>query len=427
MLERLSDYISENKKMFIALIVVIVIGAVLMTVMPIIRDIRTNRTPVVSLYAKCEKSYTEKEKLDPDDFSVTAVHKDGSKEGLDTDQFALGAKSITTGQDTTKVKVIYLKNRKITCTADVKNARKAVKKYYIGKTNRKSVQAVVYDTGELRFRGKGDILNYGSGDTPWKTDDSLSVKITSVSFDKTVTPTNLDNLFASMEDLKKAGTIPSSVVSMNGTFSSCTSLQKGADWSDCDALRDITKCYYGCTSLVSAPALPTGVTVADSAFASCTSLVKSPDPSAAESLKSCTYMYSECSVLSSLAIPPHADDISNIAYSCTNLQKASVPGSVTVMDSAFASCSSLATVTYIPSSAISMENAFSNCRMLNGSMRIDAKAKGDDASGMFEGACASSQLNLTGTSKHLKAYAQTNGAGNVTVGGKAVSQDADYE
>lgn len=428
MLERLSNYISENRKTIIILVVVIVLLVVFMTVMPIIREMKTNSTPVVSITAKCTKSYKEKEKLNPDDFTVTAVHKDGAKETVSSDQFALGAKTITAGKDVTEIKVIYLKNRKITAEAAVKNARKVIKKYYIGKTDRKAVQAVVYSTGELRFMGKGDILSYSSGNAPWKNDDDISsTKIASVSFDSSVEPTSLDGLFSSMADLTKVGKIPLSVVSMNGTFSSCTALKKGADWSDCSALTDITGCYTNCSALVSVPALPAGVTIADSAFQSCTSLEKSPDPSAAEALKSCTYMYNGCSVMSSLVIPPHADDISSIAANCTNLQKVSIPGSVTSMESAFASCSSLTTVSYVPSSVSTLTNAFSNCRMLHGSMRIDAKATGDDATGMFSGACASSSLNLTGSSKHLKAYAQTNGSGRVVVNGKPVSQDADYK
>lgn len=119
----------------------------------------------------------------------------------------------------------------------MKNHRDAILRFNCGNPNLKSVKATLYDNGELCFEGKGDVLQFEN--FPWldSYDQQDDYPIESVTFEDGVTPVVMDNWFNGLETLEYVGKLPSSIESLNATFSGCIALKEGADWSACTNLK----------------------------------------------------------------------------------------------------------------------------------------------------------------------------------------------
>ncbi len=121
-------------------------------------------------------------------------------------------------------------------------------------------------------------------------------------------------------------------------------------------LTDMSRCFYGCTSLVQAPVIPNGVTNMGGCFADCKNLTEAPE------------------------IPNGVTNMSFCFYGCKNLTQAPViPDKVTHMNSCFSGCTKLTSVTLkcnYPSSAAdadAFKDAFGDCdSLMSNSIKVPA-------------------------------------------------------
>lgn len=110
---------------------------------------------------------------------------------------------------------------------------------------------------------------------------------------------------------------------------------------------DMEQCFYGCSSLVTAPAIPSTVTNMHSCFYGCSSLTAAPIiPNGVTNLKFC---FSGCSSLATAPI---------------------IPNGVTNMNACFQRCRSLVTAPTIPASVTDMGYCFGGCTSLAGNIFV---------------------------------------------------------
>lgn len=111
---------------------------------------------------------------------------------------------------------------------------------------------------------------------------------------------------------------------------------------------NINYCFWGCTSLTTAPTIPNGVINMNSCFSRCTSLTTAP------------------------TIPSSVTNMLYCFHKCTSLTTAPIiPSSVTDMGYCFYDCTSLTTAPTIPSSVTSMGYCFYNCIKLDGNLKVN--------------------------------------------------------
>lgn len=409
-------FIDISKKKLIVILIALFGLLIAYTVVSKLNANMTNKSPIVELRAENDVVYDVNATIKKKDFDVTAIHENGRKSNLSTKDFELSSDKLSAVGANTEVTLTLTRNPNITCDTFVKIKRDEVTRFACGYPNEKDVYAVLYSNGELSFEGKGDVMIFEEGDQPW-LEEQDDCSIFAVSFQEGVTPTNMNYWFEGLETLKYVEPIPSSVKTMIRTFSECSSLKKAADWTKCTNLLNISECYASCELLSKTFAIPHSVKSATSAFENCPNLKTSADVSGATGLSVAVSMYKDCCKLNEASVPPNAQYIDEMFAGCYNLKEMpKIPVSVISMESTFEGDVSLLSTTTIPKSVQVLDKCFSGCEALDGSIRIDCNAL--TFHDVFEGAVLATKLNLTGRSKLLDAYANTNESGNVMVLGK---------
>lgn len=391
----------------------------------------TKDSPITKLEVTNDKVYKVTDKINSNDFSVKAIHKNGKETSIDSNDLVLSRTDLEKIGKETDLTLSLKYDKNITYDTSVKMERNKIVSFQCGYPKVGDVVATLYSNGELAFEGKGDTLIFADYEYPWLDyEESEDYPITSVSFGNDVTPSSLNYYFKGIETLTTIGKIPGSVQTMVGTFSECSGLKTCADWSDCTSLLDITSVYESCVSLTKTYPVPESVKKATSAFRNCTALFDATDLSKAKSLVDCEDMFANCVALSSANIAPNAKKIDGMYQSCINLKSMpKIPNGVESMNETFLDDLTLIKVTDIPKSVKAFDSAFQGCEMLSGTMKINCNV--EESSNLFSGAVTVTELNLEGKSTLLDMYANTCDAKNVTVKGKkaneALSSISDYE
>lgn len=414
------------KKQLIAVAILLVVLFAMKTVVPIVMEARANQTPITSISAENSKVYSVSSELSASDFTVKATHEDGKVSTLDTSEFSLSRTSLRPVGDTTKVTIYLGEDKNITCDVDVNVKREKVLGFKVGYPEQADVTAVLYSNGELCFEGTGDVMVFEDGEYPWiDYENSDENPILSVSFEDTVTPTNMDYWFSNCKTLTYVSPIPTSVKSLVETFKNCTNLKRTANWENCNNLLNINYAYSGCSSLTETSPIPSSVRTARSAFEDCISLESTADMSNATDLQSAISMYEGCQSLNTVIMCPAPVYIDSMLKDCINLKKMpNIPDTVKSMSKAFSGDTSLIYMSTIPASAEDISSCLEGCPYLEGDITIDCNASA--YSGMFSGSAVATDINLIGKSKVLDIYAGTADYGNVTVNGKQPNAELSF-
>ncbi len=270
-----------------------------------------------------------------------------------------------------------------------------IKFWDIGADLSTDLVATLYDDGNFVVSGVGDAKQFHSiGQAPWRMYKSL---ITTLTFDESITVTNLDYWFTNCTNLITANELPNTLTSMVSSFSGCTSLYNLSDdftipagvdnisylFNGCSSLTnlsddltipwgvtDMSYAFTGCSSLASLPkdfTIPSGMADISYAFQDCSSLASLPDgvtiPYGVTNMQGVFY---GCSSLISLpekfTIPSNATDLSYMFYGCSSLTESpTIPSSVTNISYTFYGCSSFIELPDLPSGTTNMDYAFYNC------------------------------------------------------------------
>ena len=406
------------KKPLIAAIILFLVYILAAKVIPLVNDIRAQKTPIVSIEAYNEEVYHQNTRIKKSDFKVYAIHETGAKSRVDTDQFEI---STDKPKQTGKITKVTVTMDRFTCEVKVKNDRKKLASFACGSPELSDVHAVVYSNGELCFEGKGDILIFD--EYPWKSyDGSRDNPITSVSFEKEVTPKNLDRFFYGISSMQYVESIPESVESMEETFYG-TALTEAPDVTQCKKLLNMKKTYANCGMLTEIPAIPPSVKNTESMCENCAELQKVPDMQNAESLSNTDKMFMSCKKLTKAEVAPNVKTMNSMYQYCINLKEMPViPESVIEMDNAFSDDLSLCRLTNVPANVTTAQSCFKNCGKAEGVLVVDATL--DNYSNFLQGAAIATTVDLQGSSPLLNALANT-AEDNVTVHGKAPAKDAD--
>lgn len=410
---------------------ILMIGAILIVfflakgVLPFIANQTANKTPIAEISAKNEKEYSKTQEIKKSDFTVKAKHESGKTSTLSNDDFELSKTSIDKTGSSTDLVITLKKNKDISCKVKVKNKRKPIVSFECGNPKLSDVKAILYSNGELCFEGKGDVLIYDEGDFPWMDyEGEDDYPIEAVTFEDTVTPTSLDYFFSKIETLRYVKNIPSSVESMENTFSE-TALTKAPDVSNCVNLLNMSGTYSECESLKYVPALPSTVRNIDSICEDCISLEKAPDVTNATDVISAKKSFKNCKKLIEGNVPSSVQDMSEMYSSCINLKSMpEIPNTVKIMDNAFSDDVSLTNLTNIPESVESANSCFNNCTKISGILLINGNPS--DYNSFFRGAATATKVDLQGSSKMLDILASTADNDNITVNGKAPDKAISY-
>lgn len=418
---KIKEFVKKHKKATLITLVVIVAYIIIAVVIPYVNMIKNSSSPIVDMEVENDNEYKQSDKIENKDFVVKVKHENGNYTKLDKDEYSISTKKPSPIGKTTSITVTYKADTSIKRIIDVKNERNKIVGFQCGYPNVKSVKAVLYSNGELCFEGNGDVLIFDNGNYPWfGYDEEDDYPITAISFQDTVTPTNMNSWFNGLSDLEYVSIIPKSVKSMVSTFQDCESLKIAGDISKCVNLTNTSSAYTGCTSLIDAKSIPENVMLANNMFEGCTELQNSADVSKAKKLFNTTEMYSGCSKLTNATIPPNAQIIQGMFEECINLQKMpGIPNTVKNMNSTFSGNKSLTQLTNIPKSVMDISSCFENCEMASGNITVDADTS--EFSNVFTGAALASHVNLIGSSSKLNDYAATSEERMVLVNGNKCS------
>lgn len=417
-LSKVLEALKPFKTAIIILLAALFFMIILGVIVPAIQKATSSKEPIIGIEATNDNKYKSSQELSLDDFSIVAKHKDGKKTQLSSEDVTISNTSLAPIGDTTNVTLYLKENPEISCDVEVKIKREKVIGFQCGYPIVTDVIAVLYSNGELCFEGEGDVLVFGQGNYPWLNyDESDSFPIYAISFQKGVTPSNMNYWFEGLETLTYVEPIPSSVRTMVGTFEGCSSLTATADWSNTTSLLNINNTYKNCESLKETFPIPERVRTAQETFSGCSSLQFTADTSNSKSLVSTKYMYRDCNMLISAKIGESVTDMTGMFENCINLKlMPTIPPTVEIMDDAFVGNISLTSMTEIPISVKSMNSCFANCEMLTGELVINANAL--EFGGMFDNAAIATKVNLIGGSALLDAYGNTSTSGNVLVNGR---------
>ena len=371
--------------------------------------------PVVKLEATNDNTYNNINEIKIEDFVVKGIHKDDVVQTLSVEDVTLNTEKSKPVGKTVEVEIYYNKDKNISCTCEVNIKREKIMGFQCGYPTVTDVIAVLYSNGELCFEGEGDVLVFYEGQQPWLSyEEDEKCPVLSVSFDKKVTPTNMNYWFEGLTTLTYVDTIPSTVRTMVRTFNGCTNMRAMADWTKADSLLNINETYKGCTSLVKTSPVPKRVRIAKSTCEGCTELQVSADHTGAVSLVNTTAMYKGCNKLIQINMPPNVTDMTEMFENCINLkQMPELPESIVVMTNSFANDTNLTGLTNIPENVDDLSGTFRSCEMITGEMRVYSNPH--KYSGMFQGAALATKVNLTGDSLLLDVMANTSDTANIYV------------
>ena len=403
------------KWVIILVLAVLILLATVPRVIAAIQSARANRTPVTAIEAVNEKTYKPGDTIRESDFKVTAIHEDGKKSKVKADQIKISRTDISVIGETTKVTIALIDDEDISCDVEVKNSRKVIREFACGFPDENALKAVLYSNGELSFQGEGTVRDFTL--YPWKDyEEKDDYPITAVTFEKKVLPQHMDEWFSGIRTLTYIDPIPASVQSMRGTFSDCTSLEKGVNWGNCTRLVDISSTYEGCTSLVSVPAIPKTVKAAAHLCEGCAALKECPDMSQAMALEDMASAFSGCINMTTIEIPEKAVNLESAFEECINLtEMPTIPSGVVTMANCFRMDSAMRTLTNIPATVLYANGCFEGCVRAEGSLTIDATL--EEFSGMFTDVARSSTLDVRGSGGNLNDIVWSSQNPNITVNG----------
>ena len=392
------------------------VGLVKGTIIPMVEQKKTQGSPVVGIEASTDILYRRTDEISINDFALFKVHENGHKSVLDPSEVLINKKYVNYVGDKMTVTFKLAEDESISCEAEISIDRRPVAEFPCGSPVLDKVKAVLYTNGELRFEGTGDIAKYDDYNYPWRDyfyqsgeddEEELVVYITAVSFEDTITPLNMDMMFFQMQYLEYIDTLPSTVESLEYTFSGCTSLREAAKWGNCSNLINIRNVYSDDSSLEIVEPIPPSVVYAENAYRNCDSLQVAPDMTNSTNLAYCTDMFSDCEHITTVpSLAPGVVNMSNMFLYCPNLKKMpEIPESVVYMDSAFSGCIAMKTATIIPKNVISCSECFNGCKEISGLLWIDAEP--EEFEGFLADAAQVEALDLQGNSRMLDVLANT--------------------
>ena len=227
----------------------------------------------------------------------------------------------------------------------------------------------------------------------------------------------MDNWFSGLETLEYVGKLPSTVESLNATFSNCTALKEGADWGQCSKLKNINEAYSGCSSMIKLPALPASVTVADGVCQDASELLEAPGMSKAANLETAISAFEGCTKLTKASISPKLKVMTSMYSKCINLKEMpEIPETVYAMDNAFAGDISLTKLSTIPVGVTTIDSCFSDCKKIEGNITINATPSSYNS--CFNNAAVATKVNIVGQCKNAVLIATTATNNNILVNGK---------
>lgn len=405
-----------------------IIGIVLLILLALIIGISVVRTmmkkhyersPIVSIEATNPYKYKVDNTVKENHFEVIALRESGKKTKLSDDEYEIDRNDINPYGESTVITITLKEEPTISCTCEIPHIREKEVGWYCGTPNEKDLVATVYSNGELNFSGTGDLMTFAI--IPWQETD---YHIKSITFDEGVEITSLNDLFTGLEELEYIGEIPPSVKYMNNSFSGCVALKKAAEWSQSQALEDISYAYDGCISLKQASALPVSVRESNYTYRNCVKLAQAPNMSQPVNIHSMEGMYFGCSCLATVdTIPSNATNMNSTFEECINLTVLpELPLTLVYANRMCYNCRSLSSVPTIPAGAIYMTEGFYGCERLDGMFCIESTPI--EYEECFANAVRTSRLDLTGSCAVLRELAMT-GNSNITVNGEVVEGNLD--
>ena len=318
-MRRILKELRPFKKPLILIGIILLFLVIFTQVIPAIREMDANKTPVASIEAKNGKTYEKGDTIRVQDFQLTAVHESGKRSSLSGDDVKLSrTKPAKTGKYT-EVTLTYKDNKEIQTTVKVKNSRNKLAAYACGSPSKGDVKAVLYSNGELCFEGEGNVLQFEQGEFPWLNSEE-DIPIQSVTFEEGVQPVSLDYWFEGLADLSYIAPLPASVQSIVGMCAGCEALETAPDWSGCTGLLDATEAYSGCTALKEIPALPASLRNTTRMCEDCAALQTAPDMTGAAGLENATEMFAACQELTATSTPPVLEVMDGMYQDCINLK-----------------------------------------------------------------------------------------------------------
>ena len=215
--------------------------------------------------------------------------------------------------------------------------------YSVDKATAK-VKATLYNNGLLEVTGTGDTCDMGGVGTPmWAKYDWM---LSRAKIEKTVQTTNMDFWFKGCYMLTTVDRIPSTVESMESTFSECDNLLRSPDLPD--TLTDMSSTFEDCW-MSETPTIPKHVELMNDTFAGC-------DISVAPTIPDSVTQMNGTFAGSYIKVAPK------------------IPDNVNTMIATFESCLYLTTApSYIPEHVSNITELFTGCIILRGNVLI----KGD--------------------------------------------------
>ena len=421
-MRRILKELRPFKKPLILIGVILLFLVIFTQVIPALREMDANKTPIVSMEAENGKTYEKGDTIRVQDFQLTAVHESGKRSSLSGDEVTLSRKQPARTGKYTEVTLSLKADKDIQTTVKLKNRRTKLAEYACGSPSKGDVKAVLYSNGELCFEGEGNVLQFEQGAFPWLESDE-STPIQSVTFEEGVQPVSMDYWFEGLTDLTYIAPLPASVQSIVGMCAGCEALETAPDWSGCTGLLDATEAYSGCIALTEIPALPASLRNTTRMCEDCAALQTAPDMTGATGLQNATEMFASCQELTATSTPPALEVMDGMYQDCINLKAMpAISGTVRSMSGTFSGDISLSELSAIPASVQDVSSCFDGCSRASGELKIDCTP--EDYSGFLQGACNATQLNLTGAGRYLEVLANTCDSGNVLVNGKAPNPEA---
>lgn len=323
--------------------------------------------------------------IEPKRLTVMAIGttEDGKNisQRLSADRYMIEPEQVPEHGHDFELRVTLKENPKIQISEKVRIKREELKRYEIGRSNPKKVQAILYKNGDLEIVGTGEVKKFQETALPWKND--------TVSYLTWIDPRavieSMDFWFSGQETFEgMTCSVPDSVKSMVRTFYGCTAMTSVPDMTTAVNLEDLTACYSN-SAVTGGGQFPGNLKSAEETFKNCSELLHAADTSACVRLKNMKNCYSGCINLSDTSTPDCVENLEGTYQNCLNIKTANIPSKVKNMDLSFAGCTSLEKVTgEIPTSCTNVSGTFRDCKFLSGT--IDIHCSVTDISQMFAGA-----------------------------------------
>lgn len=322
---------------------------------------------------------------DVDGIVVTAkgITEDGTKteQQLSGDQYTLKPATVPEhGHDFT-LNVSLKEDEEIAVSETLLIQRKEMLRYDIGRSGPETVQAVLYENGDLEIQGSGEVKKFKESDIPWREGEVIYLAW----IDPEAEVDSMDYWFSGSKTfLGMLCPVSDTVKTMVQTFYGCTAMTMVPDMSGAVNLEDLTGCYSG-SAVTDGGEWPGNLKTAEEAYKNCTSLIHAADASACVQLKSMKNCYSGCTALSDSDTPDCTENMEGAYQNCLNIKQATIPSKVSNLASTYSGCTGLTKVEgTIPASCDSLSGTFKDCKFLSGELKINCSIS--SLSGTFTGA-----------------------------------------